>query len=403
MTSAGTNLTQVSNFNQTVVLDAIRRIGPISRVEIAQKTNLSSQTVTNITRRLLQQGLIVEAGKTHNLPGKPRTLLELSSSGGYAVGVHLDPTFTSLALLDMQGETVDHSRFTTPSASDPSHAINVIAEAIQTQLAKANINKYQVLGVGIGAPGPVDLSSGIVDSPPHLPQWNRVPLRNDLSKAIDLPVILEKDVVVAATAERWLSRQTNSTDVIIYVGTGIGVGIITKGQVTRGSSGNAGDVAHIIVNDSIDAPLCYCGRRGCATVTASPTSLLRQAEEHNFDISSGPPGESLEDLFTLALSDPIAASLISRAMHGLSRIALVATDLLDPDRLIFSGPFWPLYRQAFFNEAVTDLESVRTARKIHPLQVTESLLGDHMSAMGAGILVLDHFFTPLTEDLMLKQ
>jgi len=127
----GTNLPRMGDFNLTVILDAIRRSsGGLSRVELAQIVGLSPQTISNISRRLLDQNLIVEAGKEGSGPGKPRTILRLNPAGMYAVGVHLDPAVTTFVVLDLVGAVVRHSRINTPGASDPDGVIATIAAEI---------------------------------------------------------------------------------------------------------------------------------------------------------------------------------------------------------------------------------------------------------------------------------
>lgn len=403
MVSTGSNAVQVGSFNQAVVLDVIRRSDKISRVEIAKMTGLSSQTVTNIARRMLDQGLVIEAGKTSVKLGKPRTLMQLNPAGGYAIGVHLDPSFTSVALLDLTGQIVHHQRFATPSAADPENVIEVIAGALAGVISLTGVDKAKILGIGIGAPGPVDLEAGIVMSPPHLPRWHRVALRDELAKVTGLPVILEKDVIVAAVAERWNARSSTNSAVVIYVGTGIGVGSISNGIIIRGTSGNSGDVAHIIIDNGPDAELCSCGRRGCVTVTASPTALITRARAAGIDLPKENDAAALTELFRLEASgDQVAHSLISTAVAGLAHMALVVTDLYDPDRLIFGGPFWSRYRDAFNRQTRKMLESAPTASPIHSVEISESTLGDEMGAMGAGIIVLDRFLTPNAGNLTLE-
>ncbi len=122
----------MGDFNLTVILDAIRRApeSGLSRVELAKIVGLSPQTISNISRRLLDQNLIIEAGKEGTGPGKPRTMLRLNASGKYAVGVHLDPAVITCVLLDLVGEVVQHARVKVPFSQAPDEVIGTIAETI---------------------------------------------------------------------------------------------------------------------------------------------------------------------------------------------------------------------------------------------------------------------------------
>ena len=114
----GTNLPAVGGYNRSVVLDAVRReAAGLSRTEIAERTGLSPQAVTNVSRRLLDAGLIRESGTVISGPGKPRTMLQLEPGGSFALGVHVDPAVVTYVLLDLHGTVVAHAQTPTPSAS----------------------------------------------------------------------------------------------------------------------------------------------------------------------------------------------------------------------------------------------------------------------------------------------
>src|SRR6187200_2270164 len=135
----------MGDFNLTVILDAIRRSpAGLSRVELAQIVGLSPQTISNISRRLLDQDLIYEAGKEGTGPGKPRTMLRLNAAGMYAVGVHLDPAVTTFVVLDLVGAVVKHSRIKTPSGADPGAVIDTIAAEIKQLIADSGVDPAKI-------------------------------------------------------------------------------------------------------------------------------------------------------------------------------------------------------------------------------------------------------------------
>ena len=274
----GTNLPRMGDFNLTVILDAIRRApAGLSRVELAQIVGLSPQTISNISRRLLDQHLIVEAGKEGTGPGKPRTMLRLNSSGQYAVGVHLDPAVTTFVVLDLVGAVVKHSRINTPAGADPDAVIGTIAAEIKQLIAGSGVEAARIAGLGVASPGPVDLAEGIVVDPPLLPGWHSVPLRDALAAATGLSTLVDKDATSAAVAEAWAGGPSGAGSFIfMYLGTGIGCGIVLNDEVVRGTSGNAGEIGHIVVDP--DGPPCDCGQRGCVNVTCIPPVLVAQAE-----------------------------------------------------------------------------------------------------------------------------
>ena len=125
--------------------------GGLSRVELAQIVGLSPQTISNISRRLLDQHLIVEAGKEGSGPGKPRTMLRLNPAGMYAVGVHLDPAVTTFVVLDLVGAVVQHSRIKTPAGTDPAAVIATMATEIGQLVADSGVDRAKIAGLGLAA------------------------------------------------------------------------------------------------------------------------------------------------------------------------------------------------------------------------------------------------------------
>ena len=162
----------MGDFNQSVILEAIRRSGEgLSRIELVEATGLSAQTITNITRRLLDEGLIAEAGRTINGPGKPRVTLRLVAESRFSVGVHLDPAVITFVLLNMTGEAVGR-RVVRTQDRDPSRIVETMAKTIEILIDEAGIDRDLVAGVGVAAPGPLDAAKGTVIDPPKLDGWH---------------------------------------------------------------------------------------------------------------------------------------------------------------------------------------------------------------------------------------
>ncbi|MBM7798578.1 putative NBD/HSP70 family sugar kinase [Microlunatus panaciterrae] len=404
----GANQVSVGDFNQTVILDAIRRSrSGISRVELAEMTGLSAQSISNIARQLLRAGLVREGSRAPVARGKPRTLLELEPTGQYAVGVHLDPAVITYVILDLTGRTVARSRRVTPARINPSVIIRRMATEIERLVTKAGIERNRIVGVGIAAPGPVDIIQGIVIDPPNLEGWHRVPLREALRETTGLPVLLDKDVTAAAAAEKWSGGESRSGNfVFFYLGTGIGAGLVINNDLVRGSSHNVGEIGHVIVDP--EGPRCFCGRRGCVGETSQPRYLVqlgvaaglldptidlddRQRVEHAFT-----------ELARMALADDGEARKIMLAL--VDRIAKVVEDianLLDLDRVVFGGPHWAPLEPFFDPQRRQDLDDRFIARGIHSLSVSGTDLGEDVGAVGAASLVLDHTFSVNPSALLL--
>lgn len=412
----GTNLPALGGYNRAVVLDLIRRApAGLSRVELAGQTGLSAQTVSNVAKRLLADGVVLETGKSSGGQGKPRTILQLEARARVAIGVHLDPSVITYVMLDLEGRVIAHSRSLTPSATSPAVAISTIAASIEALITETGVARADVLGVGIAAPGPIDAARGILIDPPLLIGWELVELRDALLEATGLPVLLEKDVTAAAVAELWLrSGEQRDNFAFFYYGTGFGIGLVLGHEVVRGSSHNAGDAGHIIVDQRLGGALCPCGRTGCVGVLIAPAQLVREA------VSAGAIGDEVEDaagepdaaqllagLEALAAAgrrgQPAAVLLLDTAASRIADALVTVVNLLDVDRIVFGGPFWQPLGEALLSRVPQLLAAHPALVQRHEIVLAESGAEGDVTAVGAACLVLDNTFSPRPSALLLSR
>ncbi|MFJ4225537.1 ROK family transcriptional regulator [Microbacterium sp. NPDC089695] len=393
----------MGDFNQSVILEAIRRSGEgLSRIELVDATGLSAQTITNITRRLLDEKLIVEAGRTINGPGKPRVTLRLVAESRYSVGVHLDPSVITVVLLDMAGTVVHRHVVRTPDR-DPHRIVETIARTIEALIRDAGIDRSRVAGAGIAAPGPLDAERGTVIDPPKLDGWRRVPLRAVLAEATGFDVTLEKDTTAAAVGEQWTGRwDADRSFLFVYLGTGIGTALVRDSEAVRGSSHNWGEVGHVIVDP--DGPECSCGSRGCVEVVCTPQAIVDRA------VAAGVEGvaeaDGVEGRFTAlcdraTAGDETALGVLRRAAGHLAVLISSLTNALDVDRVVLGGPFWSRVSDVYLRELPGLLERRNATRALRTLPVDSTVVGDDVAAVGAACVVLDEILSPRPSDLYL--
>ncbi len=408
-TRRGSNLPRVGDYNQVVVLEAVRRHPEgLSRVELAASTGLSPQAVSNICRRLLEADLVVEAGRRAQGPGKPRTLLRLQPTGRYAVGVHLDPALASHVLLDLTGTAVATSHRVLRPGAGPDEVLRDVAADVDRLVTGSGIDPERLVGVGVAAPGPVDHAAGALVRPPNLAGWERVLVRDVLAEATGLPVLLDKDVVAAAVGELWagdLGPRANA--VFLYLGTGVGAGLVLGGEVHRGASGNAGEVGHLGTN--ADDPPCWCGATGCLGMLSAPDQVVQRAERLGLGPwhgdATGPEASTLgafEAICDLAdAGDPRATGLVEDWARHTARAVTDLVDALDLDHVVFGGPLWPRLAAIFLRVVPDVVRGRAVGAAIHPIAVGGTRLGPDGAAVGAASLVLDHAFSPRSATLLL--
>ncbi|WP_394279388.1 ROK family protein [Microbacterium sp.] len=400
----GSNLPAVGTYNQTLVLDLIRRAPEgASRSELAALTGLSAQTLSNVARRLVDEGWVVEGTPVAAGPGKPRTPLRLDPTARCAIGIHLDPAVDTLVVVDLTGAVVAHSQRTPRQTDDTSELVADLAHAVEELLRDAGVARDRVLGVGVAAPGPLDADRGDLFEPPLLlPAWHHAPLAGLLREATGLAVTVEKDVIAAMVGELWTDTAGALDDAIfVYYGAGVGAGLAVDGSPLRGRTGNAGDIAHLVVEP--DGPECGCGQRGCLGVAIAPERLL-------VDAGVLPPKSVVTAPEIRARLAEFAArsdagdrrvqATVTKAAGSLARGIVQMNNLLDADVVVVGGPLWASLRGAGAAVARAVSESSETAT-VRGIRLLESRLGTDVAAVGAACLVLDSALTARPTDLLI--
>ncbi|RMI09612.1 ROK family transcriptional regulator [Cellulomonas triticagri] len=411
----GTNLPRMGDYNQTVVLDVIRRAGGgLARAEVARRTGLSPQTLTNVARRLLDLGLVVEEGEAARRgPGRPGTLMRLNPLSRFAVGVHLDPATMTFVLLDLSGAVVARAQSPTPVPEDPDAVVDGLVAEIEGLISRAGVDRDRVLGVGIAAPGPIDVEAGVVLDPPHLPGWHDVPLRDAVAERTGLRAVLDKDVIAAACAHLWAPGggaaeevEHPSDFVFVYLGTGVAVSTVLRDEVVRGVSGNAGESGHLVADP--DGAPCWCGRRGCLGAVLRAEALAEQGRAAGVDLpgwGDGSDPRAVDDAVTALAAaadagDPAAREVLRVAGRRIGMAAGVLTDLLDVPTVLVGGPLWDRIA-AHAGPALRAEVAAHPVPGGHAVSVMSSAFGPQVGAVGAGCILLGRAFAPRPTDLLL--
>ena len=406
---SGSNLPRVGTYNLNVVLSSVQAADGISRVEIAQQTGLTAQTVSVIVRRLIEQGIVIESGSLASTGGKPRTTLRINPTAAYAIGIHFDPIEVSVVVVDMKGQQLVHSRHAISPRLEPEALIAEAATVARKHLADLGIADERVLGVGAACPGPIDQSQGLVISPPRRDRWTEVPIKRLLKHYIGYDVIIDNDANAAAIGERWSGHGRTASDfAFLYMGTGIGGAMFLSKHIYRGISRNAGEFGHIVVEPN--GTPCYCGNRGCLEAMCSPAAIVRNVRA---ELAMGRDSKlavlyekdpELVDHTVICLAaveeDPLARRVIDQVAEYLGDCAVTIANALDVELLIIGGKS-VAYVADIYKDKVTEFLRTRPlARKTHILEVAISDMANEGAALGAASLVLHAAYTPNTADLV---
>jgi glucokinase len=299
---------------------------------------------------------------------------------GLALAVDLGGTKVEAALVDAAGRLLPGSRNrrpTGPAASSDELAASVAAAVTATRAALPEGD--EIVGVGIGSAGPIELPDGV--SPLNLPVWRGYPLREQVAALVpEAPATLRMDGLCIAMAEHWIGAAPGVGNLMgMVVSTGVGGGLILGGRTIPGPSGNAGHIGHIQVAGFDD--LCPCGGRGCLEAVASGPRTVRWAREHGF---TGATGEDLAAGY--AAGDPIAIAAVRRSAGAVGEAIASATALVDLTVVAIGGGFSRV--TPGYVDVVREAIAQHTVfRYVSAVTVVPSGLSDEGPLIGAAALV----------------
>lgn len=379
----GQQLTRVARYNRAVVLDLVRRFGPVSKTDLADRSGLAVSSVLNIIASLSRQGLVRSVRFGPSTGGRPPALIELNPEARYAAGVNLHTSGAEAVLLNLAGDIVGRTSLPIQPGSADDLADSAV-EAVEQVLRLAHADPGRLLGAGIGV---LD-----VKADPSLV--------SRLERKLGLPISLDHSANLCALAEfrhgvgKGFPRDTLA---FVYADEAIALGLIVDGKLFRGHEGGAGALGHTVVD--VNGPLCACGSFGCLDTLASVRSLIRRAVAHGkltgaATIDPGPAADWDAVSFAavtqaLEQGDAVLGGLFHQSIAYLSLGVTNVMRLLQPRRVVVGGQL--------FDEAAAAFDLLQDALGSRSLngtrcRVLRSEFGAISAPLGAATLVLEEFF-----------
>jgi len=269
----------IKNFNKHSAVDLIRfASNGISRTDLADQMGLTRAAVTLIVTDLLENGVILEAESRAIPNGRPPIVLEINPKRGLVAAVDMGATHITIAIADFSAKIIEETSLPFDIKLGPQPCLAEVDRILHELLTRCSIDLAQVAAVGVGVPGPVIADAGMVVSPPIMPGWDGYPIRESLEKLWGLPVSLNNDAELGALGE-WAygAGRGEKNLAFIKVGSGIGAGLIINQQIYGGTTGSAGEIGHLTIDEN--GPLCSCGNRGCMEAFAGGHAIALQAQE----------------------------------------------------------------------------------------------------------------------------
>ena len=259
----------------------------------------------------------------------------------YVFGVDIGGTTVKIGLFTNDGVMVDKWEITTRTDEGGKYILSDIAASVENKLVEKAIDKTDVLGVGMGVPGPVK-ADGTVLRCVNL-GWGIFNAADELSKLIGLPVKAGNDANMAALGEMWQGGGKGCTNIVmVTLGTGVGGGIIIDGKMLSGVNGAGGEIGHIQVNDD-ETEVCGCGRKGCLEQYTSATGIVRMANTM-LNTTDRPSAlrnvqyVSAKAVFDAAKQgDELAAEIVDRHGKCLGKTLAQIACVVDPEVFVIGG------------------------------------------------------------------
>ena len=339
--------------------------------------------------------------------GRRAVTYTVNENYGYTLGLHINVFRTSAAVMNLHGDILAIQSFETRQDGSLSSAelIEQMVSLVQSTIAESGVPKEKLLGLGVGAPGPVNSGEGVVLSPPNFPLLRYLPLKQILEERLSLPVSVQKDTNAIAMGEYWRGAGAGSEDMVyIDADMGIGSSLILNGAAYEGANYVAGEFGHITLDPN--GPLCNCGAHGCLEAVSSGLAILREMENQLASHAEHPLYEkraclTIEDLMEEARrSDPLTISILNRAACYMGAAVSNLINILDPQIIILGGILTMEYPQYF--RIVRDTTLNKRVQGIRENVLVRSALGSRAGVIGAGEIVANHFYTTLVSEVLSK-
>ncbi len=365
----------------------LRDGNPRTRAELAKLTGLSRPTIAQRIDQLLDLGLITPVVAAASTGGRPSSQFAFNPRARLVVAADFGASHARVAITDLSGALVAEAGEERQIAAGPVASIDWLRASAVRLLESASRSAADVVGVGVGLPGPVEFSTGRPINPPIMPGWDRFDVPAALRETFAAPILVDNDVNIMALGERTAAWPDTSDLIFVKVATGIGAGVISGGSLRRGSNGAAGDIGHAALPRAADIP-CACGNRGCLEAVASGRAIARALAR------AGTPADSPGDVVRLVKAGDLAAiQAVRQAGRDLGEVLTTCVSLMNPSAIVIGGTM----AQAA-EHLVAGVREVVYARSIplstEHLTIAPSRAAGDAAILGAAQLAIDAALSP---------
>lgn len=394
------HVTSTTERDKQVIRAVVRQYGPLSRVEIHELTHLRQSTISALVRELLEEGDLLEAGRSDNPVGRKQILLRLNDEHRFIAGVEFDDELVIAAVLDLSAKIKSVVKEPTVLDEGIEGLTKQLLSCTRKTISEAGVPAQSLIGVGIADPGLVNTEDGISVTSSIMDFWNGVPLRRIFEEELGVPTLVESDTRARAVAERILGVGEMVKD-MIYVdyGTGIGAGIILDGKLLRGHRWAVGEFGHTHVTEN--GPACRCGSFGCLEAVAGAAALESRIRKA---LAEGSSSQALTmaggDVHKISawtvmqaarLGDKICAAILEQVGNYLGLGIANLVNLFNP-LLIVLDKRLGLAGQALLDQIVRIVKREALNHSTEDLVILFGTMGEEAGVLGMGLLLMERYF-----------
>jgi predicted NBD/HSP70 family sugar kinase len=383
----GTNLERAGDHNQRVTLQAIRLSGAATRTDLALMTGLTAASITNITKRLLRDRLIFEAGRTRGSLGQPATKLSINLDGCYSLGLNIDRDHVTLVVVDFSGRVRARASREIPFAL-PDAVRTFFGRSVKPLLRQARIDPDKVVGIGVAFPDDIQRAE-LHAQPAEYAVWGDTSVRELLSGILPVPVFVENDAAAAAMGELQFGLGLHYQNFFyILITAALGGGVVLDGHYARGAIGRSGEVG-------------WLRERGGLPKSRQLQNIVSLSGLYQSLAKAGVQVASPQDLTRLESAEELVTQWIESSAEALDDALVSINCLLNPEAVLIGGRLPAVLVDrltARLNERMQAHKS--SVPSLAP--VVRAAMSDDASAVGAAILPFSELFLPSARSLSMR-
>ncbi|WP_127485196.1 ROK family transcriptional regulator [Paenibacillus ehimensis] len=381
------------------IFEQIRKQGTVSKIDLLEKSGLTGSTLTRTLEELTAQGVIAEAGFGESTGGRRPILYTVNPDYAYVFGLDISRMYSKLILFDLQLNKLDSKRWVMTEDVTPKVLLEEIVAEVRAMLNRRSLPTDKVLGMGIGAVGPLDRASGMLLEPLHFPAagWKNVSLTSFLESRLGFPVLLDNGANTALIGESWSDRERDYRHLLyVHVGVGLRSAMMTNGQVVYGAVDMEGSIGQMIIQTD-GHRLWNQGNFGALESYASIHALEQQAQARlkqgrdSLLLRLEPDPEKIGFAHlqqALQAGDPLTVELFTQAATyfgiGLSNLL----NILHPEKVILGGALIGGHTGFFHTATRVAIQRTYYYPK-YQVVFSQGALGEEALATGAAVLIVN--------------